>query len=93
MTYDHYSPGWLLKSMASGQIKGNSGIRDWIQSDLSSKKIVLGLPFYCYVWRLMNANNHGLFALAATLGDGSIGYRQIRDLIWHNVTTAVHKRM
>ncbi|KAF3452985.1 hypothetical protein FNV43_RR03418 [Rhamnella rubrinervis] len=102
MTYDYYGPGWspsstgppaALYSGASGQINGDAGIRDWIQSGLSAKKIVLGLPFYGYAWRLVNANNHGLFAPAngaAISADGSIGYRQIRNFISQNAATAVH---
>ncbi|KAF3452986.1 hypothetical protein FNV43_RR03419 [Rhamnella rubrinervis] len=102
MTYDYYGPTWspsstgppaALYSGSSGQINGDAGIRDWIQSGLSANKIVLGLPFYGYAWRLVNATNHGLFAPAngtALTADGSIGYAQIRNFIRENVTMAIH---
>ncbi|KAH7546213.1 class V chitinase [Ziziphus jujuba] len=102
MSYDFYGPGWspnftappaALYSGASGQVNGDAGIRDWIQSGVAARKIVLGLPFYGYAWRLVNSNNRGLFAPAngsAISGDGSIGYGQIRNFISQNKATTVY---
>ncbi|RVX05261.1 Chitotriosidase-1 [Vitis vinifera] len=91
MAYDFYGPGWSQVTRLPAQLydpgsqyNGNYGIVDWIQAGLSAKKIVLGFPFYGYAWRLVNANNHGLFAAtsgAATAGDGSMGYNQIRQVM------------
>ncbi|KAF3453279.1 hypothetical protein FNV43_RR03719 [Rhamnella rubrinervis] len=93
MTYDYYGPRWspsstgppaALYSGSAGQISSDAGIRDWIQSGLSANKIVLGLPFYGYAWRLVNATNHGLFAPAngtALTADGSIGYEDLSRVL------------
>ena len=96
MAYDFYGPGWSQVTRLPAQLydpgsqyNGNYGIVDWIQAGLSAKKIVLGFPFYGYAWRLVNANNHGLFAAtsgAATAGDGSMGYNQIRQVIANGAT-------
>ncbi|XP_015892901.3 class V chitinase [Ziziphus jujuba] len=100
MSYDFYGPGWspnftappaALYSGASGQVNGDAGISDWIQSGVAARKIVLGLPFYGYAWRLVNSNNHGLFAPAnGSAISGGIGYGQIRTFISQNEATAVY---
>lgn len=102
MSYDFYGPGWspnstgppaALYSGASGQVNGDAGIKDWIQSGVPAKKIALGLPFYGYAWRLVNSNSHGLFSPAngsAISADGSVGFGQIRNFISQNKATAVY---
>ncbi|RDX67574.1 Chitinase-3-like protein 2, partial [Mucuna pruriens] len=73
---------YALKN-SSNQISGDAVISDWIRAGLPEKKIVMGLPSHGYVWRLQNANNHGLFA-PANGGNGSIGYSQITAFIRQN---------
>ncbi|XP_038696656.1 class V chitinase-like [Tripterygium wilfordii] len=101
MAYDFYGPGWSPTSTGppaalynpGTQVSGDYGITSWIQAGVPSTKIVLGFPFYGWAWRLLNANNHGLFAPAngsALPGDGSIGYGQIKTFISQNRATTVY---
>ncbi|CAI9783083.1 unnamed protein product [Fraxinus pennsylvanica] len=56
-------------------------------------KLVLGMPFYGYAWRLVNANNHGLLAPAngpASADNGAMGYRQIKNFIAQNKAVTVY---
>lgn len=100
MAYDFYGPGWSPSSTGppaalynSGNLEsGDNGVRSWIQAGMSAKKLVLGLPFYGWSWRLTNSNNNGLFAPAngqGLAGDGSIGYNQIKQYITQNRATKV----
>ncbi|KAL5539972.1 hypothetical protein UlMin_043698 [Ulmus minor] len=101
MTYDFYGPSWspnftsppaaLYKTTAS-QINADEGIRAWIGAGMNAKKIVLGLPFYGYAWKLVNANNNGLLAPAngpAISQYGDQGYNQIRSFISQNGASTV----
>ncbi|XP_059638146.1 class V chitinase-like [Cornus florida] len=100
MAYDFYGPGWspsMTNAPAAlydptGQLSGSYGIGAWIQGGVPAKKLVLGLPFYGYAWRLVNANNHGLLAPAngSTSGDGSMGYNQIKVFISQNNAATVY---
>ncbi|GFY80763.1 glycosyl hydrolase family protein with chitinase insertion domain-containing protein [Actinidia rufa] len=100
MAYDFYGPTWskMTNSHAAlydptGQVSGSYGVQTWIQAGMSSKKLVLGMPFYGYAWRLVNANNHGLMARASGpvgSGDGSMGYKQIKEFIAQNKPTTVY---
>ncbi|KAA8522900.1 hypothetical protein F0562_009323 [Nyssa sinensis] len=100
MAYDFYGPTWstVTNSHAalydpSGQVSGSYGIRAWIQAGLSANKLVFGMPFYGYAWRLVNANNHGLLAPAngpVGSADGSIRYQQITEFITQNNATTVY---
>ncbi|KAK5817408.1 hypothetical protein PVK06_022332 [Gossypium arboreum] len=78
MAYDFNSPG-----------------RSWTQSGsgIPSNKLVLGLPFYGYAWRLVAANNHGFSAPAsgpAVSPKGELGYGQIKNFISANRATKVY---
>ncbi|KAK7329973.1 hypothetical protein VNO77_24156 [Canavalia gladiata] len=101
MAYDFYGPLWFPNKTAppsalysvNNSVSGDAGIRDWIQSGLSPKKLVLGLPLYGYTWLLINSNNNGLFVPAngsAISGDGSMGYNQIRTFISQNSAKTVY---
>ncbi|KAA8522899.1 hypothetical protein F0562_009322 [Nyssa sinensis] len=100
MAYDFYGPTWsnVTNSHAalydpSGQVSGSYGIRAWIQVGLSPKKLVIGIPFYGYAWRLVNASNHGLLAPASGpvgSADGSMTYKQIAEFIARNAARAVY---
>ncbi|CBI25627.3 unnamed protein product, partial [Vitis vinifera] len=74
------------------QYNGNYGVVAWIQAGLPPKKLVLGFPFYGYAWRLVNADNHGLFAPTNGEGTGSDGvmlYKQIKQFMAQNGAATV----
>lgn len=97
MAYDFYAPDRASASGAthshaalydsSSDVSASYGIEKWIEGGVSSKKIVIGFPFYGYAWLLTNPNNHGLLApangpdLSVGGSDGSIGYNKIKMLI------------
>lgn len=77
----------------ASQLSGSYGVGAWIQAGVPAKKLVLGFPFYGYSWKLVNAQNHGLYAPAngpTGSGDGSIGYNQIKTFITQNSATSVY---
>ncbi|PIN03288.1 Chitinase [Handroanthus impetiginosus] len=100
MAYDFYDPSWYKFTNShsmlydpSGRVSGSSGIQAWIQAGVSAKKLVLGMPFYGYAWRLVNANNHGLLAPAngpAGPDNGAMTYNQIRNFIAQNNAPVVY---
>ncbi|KAF5469559.1 hypothetical protein F2P56_013624 [Juglans regia] len=101
MAYDFYGPGWSPSTTAppaalynpTSQVSGANGIEAWIQAGVPASKLALGLPFYGYAWRLLNASNNGIFAPAngpALSSDGSQTFSQIRDLITHSGYTTVY---
>lgn len=89
MAYDFYAPTWSDVTNApaqlndpSGHISGSDGIAAWILAGVTAGRLVLGMPFYGYRWRLVDPNNHGLFAPTTGpfgAGDGSVGYNEIRE--------------
>ncbi|CAN0838497.1 Class V chitinase [Linum grandiflorum] len=92
MAYDFYAPGWSAKSTgppaalynSDQMISVESGIRAWIQQGLPPTKIVLGLPFYGYAWKLVDANETGLYAPANGTdlpAGGAMTYGQINRFI------------
>ncbi|KAL5728796.1 chitinase [Ranunculus cassubicifolius] len=100
MAYDFYSPYSYGTPDKTGppaalynptsQVSGDTGVRAWIQSGMPTKKIVLGLPFYGHGWRLVNANNHGIFSPANGPASDGYGYGGIRDFIADNSGTTVY---
>ncbi|KAJ0984303.1 hypothetical protein J5N97_002659 [Dioscorea zingiberensis] len=92
MAYDFYAPTWYLRTSAhaalkdpSGGVSGSSGIDAWINAGLPANKMVFGLPYYGYAWKLSNQANHGLGAAATGPAtgtgidiDGSIAFNQIK---------------
>lgn len=100
MAYDFYDPSWYRFTNShsmlydpSTQVSGSSGIRAWIQAGVSAKKLVLGMPFYGYAWRLANANNRGILAPAtgpASADGGAMGYNQIKNFISQNNAPVVY---
>lgn len=66
-------------------------MRRWIQLGLPSKKIVFGVPFHGWAWKLTNSNKHDVFSKAegSTRGEnisteGLIEYRNIKKFIDDN---------
>ncbi|XP_037493003.1 LOW QUALITY PROTEIN: cysteine-rich receptor-like protein kinase 25 [Jatropha curcas] len=59
-----------------GHISTDSGIKGWLRRGLTSEKLVLGLPYHGYAWKLVNSNDkYSIGALAsgpALTMDGSI---------------------
>ncbi|KAI3443986.1 hypothetical protein Pfo_000651 [Paulownia fortunei] len=94
MAYDFYDPSWYRFTNShsmlydpSGQVSGSNGIGDWIRAGVSAKKLVFGMPFYGYAWRLANPSNHGLLAPAtgpASADNGAMGYNRIKNFIAQN---------
>ncbi|KAE9462618.1 hypothetical protein C3L33_05468, partial [Rhododendron williamsianum] len=100
MAYDFYDPSWakVTNSHAalydpSGPISGSYGVGSWIHAGMSPKKLVLGMPFYGYAWRLADANNHGLMAPAdgpVGSGNGAMRYGEILGFIAENKASTVY---
>ncbi|XP_019233722.1 PREDICTED: chitotriosidase-1-like [Nicotiana attenuata] len=104
MAYDFYGPNWSPSQTNShaqlfdpvNHVSGSDGINAWIQAGVPIRKLVLGIPFYVYAWRLVNVNIHGLRAPAAgksnvgAVNDGSMTYNQIKDYILQSRATAVY---
>ncbi|KDP38650.1 hypothetical protein JCGZ_04003 [Jatropha curcas] len=68
-----------------GHISTDSGIKGWLRRGLTSEKLVLGLPYHGYAWKLVNSNDkYSIGALASgqeVTKDGSIGYKLIKSVI------------
>ncbi|MCD9561212.1 hypothetical protein HAX54_020213 [Datura stramonium] len=105
MAYEFYGPNWSpsltnshsqLFDPTNQGMSGNDGVNQWIQSGVTARKLVLGIPFYGFVWRLVDPNIHGLRAPAAGKSgvggsdDGSMTYSQIKDFIVQNRATMVY---
>ena len=60
------------------------GIGEWIGRGLPAGKLVLGLPFYGYVWTLKNPNDNAIGAPAtgpAITPEGDMSYKEIKACI------------
>lgn len=53
----------------------DSGITAWINSSFPADKIVMGVPFYGYIYKAVTNQNHGLYQLYS--GGSSISYVNI----------------
>nr|POF23718.1 putative chitinase 3 [Quercus suber] len=92
MAFDFGAPTWkpnLIEAPAAlynpfSEVSGDSGISSWIRAGFPARKIVFGLPYYGYAWKLKDANNHGFLAPANgadITADGALGYTHIRNRI------------
>ena len=92
MAFDFGAPTWkpnLTEAPAAlynqfSEVSGDSGISSWIQAGFLARKIVFGLPYYGYAWKLKDANNHGFLAPANgpdITVDGALGYTHISNRI------------
>ncbi|XAR66786.1 hypothetical protein NMG60_11013122 [Bertholletia excelsa] len=100
MAYDFYAPSRsnVTESHSAlydptGQVSGSYGVEAWIQAGMNSNNLVLGLPYYGYAYKLVDANNHGLLAPAdgaVGLDDGVMRYTQIKTFISNNGAEVVY---
>lgn len=61
----------------SPQYKGSvdTGVQAWLKTGFPAKKLVLGIPFYGYVFKAVSNSNHGLYQRYS--GSSSISYTNI----------------
>lgn len=68
------------------------GIGSWIQADVPSHKLVMGLPLYGKTWKLQDPKVNGIGAPAIGVGpgvDGVLDYYQILDFNYKNKSTII----
>ncbi|KAJ6435691.1 hypothetical protein OIU84_000824 [Salix udensis] len=68
----------------SSNFSTDFGIREWLSGGYPSSKLVLGMPYHGYAWKLVNPTDNSLGAPAsgpAVTLDGSMGFRSIRSFI------------
>ncbi|GMI81449.1 hypothetical protein HRI_001814200 [Hibiscus trionum] len=67
-----------------GNVSTDFGIREWLNKGMPPSKLVLGLPYHGYAWKLVNSQDNGVGAPAsgpAVTMDGSMGYKAIESYI------------
>jgi chitinase len=64
-------------SDVSPQYKGSAdaGVQDWLKTGFSPNKLVMGIPFYGYIFKAVPNSNNGLYQLYS--GSSSISYANI----------------
>ncbi|KAK4604695.1 hypothetical protein RGQ29_012958 [Quercus rubra] len=108
MAFDFGAPTWkpnLTEAPAAlynqfSEVSGDSGISSWIQAGFLARKIVFGLPYYGYAWKLKDANNHGFLAPANgpdITVDGALEFRVVTkklvQFIAQNITITAFNSM
>lgn len=85
--YDYHTPlGQNLTGAPSALYDPESdfdtdfNIKSWIGNGVAASKLVLGLPFYGYVWKLKNSSDRGIGAAATGPVDDDGGARSYRDI-------------
>ncbi|XP_022633762.1 probable endochitinase [Vigna radiata var. radiata] len=92
MSYDYYLPKVANSTIFHAALYGSSdwdntdsGIREWRRRGFSSKKLLIGLPYHGYAWKLVTpAANSGVGTPASgptITMDGSVGYKFIKSYI------------
>ncbi|XP_022639537.1 wall-associated receptor kinase-like 9 isoform X2 [Vigna radiata var. radiata] len=92
VAYDYYLPKVANSTAFHAALYGSSdwdntdsGIREWRRRGFSSKKLLIGLPYHGYAWKLVTpAANSGVGTPAsgpAITIDGSMGYKFIKSYI------------
>ena len=90
LAYDYYRPTRAPNFTAAfaalydphSNVNTDFGIAAWINGGLPASKLVLGLPFYGYAWKLANLNESAIGAPAtgpAVTEDGSMSYKDINN--------------
>ena len=100
MAYNYYQPSIVNFTHAHAalydprsQINTDFGIGEWIRRGFPAKKLVLGLPFHGYAWKLVNPKEYGIGAAGsgpAVTPDGSVGYKYIKWFIGSYGSAAVY---
>ncbi|KAK7329974.1 hypothetical protein VNO77_24157 [Canavalia gladiata] len=97
--YDYHTP--LTQNLTgapsalydpSSNTNTDSNIKAWIEKGLAANRLILGLPFYGYAWRLENPNENRIGAVAtgpALSDDGSISYKDIKSYVHQNGATVL----
>ncbi|KAK8295280.1 hypothetical protein V6Z12_D05G054200 [Gossypium hirsutum] len=68
----------------SEQRQPDFGIREWLNKGMPPSKLVLGLPYHGYAWKLVSSQDNAIGAPAsgpAVNIDGSMGYKAIKSYI------------
>ncbi|KAF9662786.1 hypothetical protein SADUNF_Sadunf18G0090600 [Salix dunnii] len=85
LAYDYYDPEWANFTAASAalynpasDVNTDYGIAAWIYAGLLASKLVLGLPFFGYAWKLANPNENSIGA-PATGPAHRMSYKQINN--------------
>ncbi|XVF48463.1 hypothetical protein PTKIN_Ptkin03bG0192100 [Pterospermum kingtungense] len=68
----------------SSHVNTDYGIREWLNKGFPPSKLVLGLPYHGWAWKLVRSQDNGVGAPAsgpAVNMDGSMGYKNIRSYI------------
>ncbi|XP_059455307.1 class V chitinase-like [Corylus avellana] len=106
MAYDYYMPQWsnftgVLAALfdPSSEASTDYGVGAWIGRGLPAGKLVLGLAFYGYAWKLKNPNDNAIGAPAtgpAITPEGDMSYKEIkahiqryRAIVRYNATYVV----
>ncbi|KAG6740906.1 hypothetical protein POTOM_056377 [Populus tomentosa] len=89
LAFDYFMPTWANYTAAfaalydpDSDLNTDFGIRAWINGGLPASKLVLGLPFYGYAWKLASPNENAIGAPAtgpAVTEDGSMSYKVINN--------------
>lgn len=101
--YDFYSPAGshvtappaALYNPLSDEANSDKdyGVTTWINAGVPKQKVVFGIPYYGYAWRLADEDDHGFFAPTegpALSSDGSVGYSEIREFIRREYAKTVY---
>ncbi|KAA3486223.1 G-type lectin S-receptor-like protein serine/threonine-protein kinase CES101 [Gossypium australe] len=67
-----------------GRANTDDDIREWLKRGFPADKLVLGLPYHGYGWKLVNSADNGVGSAAsgsALTIDGSMGYKLIKSFI------------
>ncbi|XP_039031833.1 class V chitinase-like isoform X2 [Hibiscus syriacus] len=68
----------------SSNVSTDFGISEWLNKGMLPSKLVLGLPYHGYAWKLVNSQDNAVGAPAsgpAVTMDGSMGYKAIQSYI------------
>ncbi|XP_047335048.1 class V chitinase-like [Impatiens glandulifera] len=90
-----HAPAALFDPVTNTNVSGSHGIQDWIISGVRPYKLVLGIAFYGYGWKLKDPNNNGILAPAdgpapRTGLNGSMEYNYIKAFIGKNSATTFY---
>ncbi|KAK8515408.1 hypothetical protein V6N12_075450 [Hibiscus sabdariffa] len=67
-----------------GRANTDARIKEWLKRGFPAEKLVLGLPYHGYAWKLVNSGDNGVGSAAsgpATTIDGSMAYWLIKSSI------------